>query len=332
MGSSGSTRTNFDGEFLFFFLAFLPFASRASRARARAAAITKGSSPGSATPASSMDNGESNRSPSDSVDIAFRGFLDWLSSSPVESPSSSPRQSNSACTKSDCRVITARPSGVIPPTPTRGSAPSLRSIRVIVAFDRSVAVSNGGIQLFGALTSAPSAMSLAAAAAWSDITASTSGVTVSCPSRRSAVLQSASISAPCENRKAIIPGRPPLAATNKGVASSSGRRKSTGDPFSIKARAIATHPDSAAACNAVVFRATLLTSASSDRSVFCSSHAFLQASSSANAVSSSPARHAPTNACGVTCACHFVTRCRAALNGPSASRNAAIAASSSSPP
>ena len=84
----------------------------------------------------------------------------------------------------------------------------------MVALDLSVAVSKGGIQLVGARTSRPSAVSLAAAAAWSLITASTSGVTLSWPSLRSAVLHSASMSAPWENRKAIIPGRPWRAAQN----------------------------------------------------------------------------------------------------------------------
>ena len=109
----------------------------------------------------------------------------------------------------------------------------------MVGLDRSVAVSSGGIHEVGASTSAPSAMSLAAAAAWSLMTASTSGVTlVSWPSRRSEVRPRASMSAPLEKRYEIMPGLPHRAARKRGVASSSERRVSTCAPRSMSMRAM----------------------------------------------------------------------------------------------
>mmetsp|Transcript_4168 Transcript_4168/g.10192 ORF Transcript_4168/g.10192 Transcript_4168/m.10192 type:complete len:214 (-) Transcript_4168:185-826(-) len=213
----------------------------------------------------------------------------------------------------------------MPPTPTRGSAPSLSSMRVMVALERRVAVSRGGIQLVGARTSAPNAMSRAAAAAWSLMTASTSGVTVSWPSRRSAVLHKASMSPPCENKNAIIPGRPARAARNRGVASSSGRRCSTSAPHSSSSRVTGTHPLSAAACSGVVLRATPLMRSSGDLEPAGDWLTWRAAAASSRqlAVSSSPARHAPTSAAVVTAADHRVARCCTARSGAVTSRIAA---------
>ena len=364
MGSSGSTRRR-DTRRLFGpfpSASFAAFAAFAASRRARQAASTAGSSSGSArfsrvkaetaeTPSAARSSRPSRPSRSSvsrarrrlrsasagdasrSRSFPRRGFFALVSSSLsslASRESSSPRQSSSARARSDWRVITARPSGVMPPTPTRGSAPSRSSMRVMVALLRSVAVSRGGIHESGARTSAPSAMSRAAAAAWSDITASTSGVTVSCPSRRSAVLHKDSMSAPTLNRNAIIAGRPARAAANKGVASSSGLRRSTSAPRSTSARATGTHPLSAAACSAVVLRATLRTRAVTETNRLGSAAWFFSAAPrSAAAVASSPARHAPTSAWGVTSALHRCTKCRAARSGPSASRSAAMAASSS---
>ena len=88
---------------------------------------------------------------------------------------------------------------------------------------------------------------------------------MSWPSRRSAVLHSASMSAPRDDKNEIIPGRPARAAKNNGVASSSGRRCSTSAPHSNSVRATATEPLSAAACNAVVFLAVARTNSTGRR-------------------------------------------------------------------
>mmetsp|Transcript_4006 Transcript_4006/g.17752 ORF Transcript_4006/g.17752 Transcript_4006/m.17752 type:complete len:413 (-) Transcript_4006:722-1960(-) len=245
------------------------------------------------------------------------------------------RHSSSALTRSDCLVITASPSGVIPPTPTRGSAPSSRSILAMVGLDRSVAVSSGGIHEVGASTSAPSAMSLAAAAAWSLMTASTSGVTlVSWPSRRSEVRPRASMLAPLEKRYEIMPGLPHRAARKRGVASSSERRVSTCAPRSMSMRAMATLPLSAAACSGVVFLACADTKSfllvSKNRSAVSTlgSRPPGTCPRSVATQSSSPTLHAPTTTAAVTFA-PLPARCFTARSGPAASRSASIAAASS---
>mmetsp|Transcript_14000 Transcript_14000/g.50262 ORF Transcript_14000/g.50262 Transcript_14000/m.50262 type:complete len:279 (-) Transcript_14000:1135-1971(-) len=145
------------------------------------------------------------------------------------------------------------------------------------------------------------------------------------------------MSAPWENRNAIIPGRPCLEARNSGVASSPGRRESASAPHSMSILATSTLPLSAAACSGVVCRATPFTSSSmvlglrsaaatTSPSFFArSSIRLLAASSSVAVVSSSPARHAPTSAAVVTVAFHLDARCRAARSGPAASLSASMA-------